>query len=144
MGVLTTALANLAAVPVSGVTSYAPGAAPETLSSAQLPALIILPELGGPAPGLEPNGFSAGEGVVNVRVAHVLFVGPVAGGLGLRGAIPALAAAADAYLGALAADPTLGGALPIALRCTVQAGVRAYGGVDYHAMTFVHTWTLHL
>ncbi|MBN1963312.1 MAG: hypothetical protein JW910_01615 [Anaerolineae bacterium] len=144
MGVLATALANLAAVSVSGVTSYAVNETPGALARAQLPALVILPELGDDSPGLEPSGFSAGAGRLVMQVAHVLLVAPVAGGLGLQGALPALVDAVDAYVEALAGDPTLDGALPVALRLSVRTGVVRYAGVDYHGATFVHTWTLHV
>jgi hypothetical protein len=142
MGVLATALDHLAAVAVSGVTSYAPDETPDALARSQLPALVILPELGDESPGLEPNQFSAGDGRLTIEVAHVLMLAPIPAGLGLRGALPALAAAIDAYAEAMAADPSLGGALPVALRFRVRAGVVRYGGVDYHGAVFTHTWTL--
>jgi hypothetical protein len=144
MGVLATALDKLAAVSISGVTSYALDETPGALSGAQLPALVILPELGGEGPGLEPNAFSAGDGRLTVHIAHVLLLEPVAGGLGMAGALPALADAIDTYIDALAADPTLDGSLPVALTCRVAAGVVRYAGVDYHGATFRHTWTLHV
>ncbi|MBN2303075.1 MAG: hypothetical protein JXQ72_01270 [Anaerolineae bacterium] len=142
MGTLATALDNLTAIPVSGVTSYALDEMPDSLGSAQLPALVILPEVGGEGPGLEPSGFTAGDGELTVRVAHVLLLAPVTEGLGLRGTLPALADAIDTYVEALAGNPTLDGALLTALRCTVRAGVVRYGGIDYHGATFMHTWTL--
>jgi hypothetical protein len=144
MGVLATALEKLAAVSVSGVTSYELDETPEALGTAHLPALVIVPELGGRWPGLEPSGFSAGDGVITARVAHLLLVAPVAEGLGQRGALPALAAAIDTYLEALADDPVLDGTLAVALTCAVRAGVVRYAGVDYHGATFLHTWTLHV
>jgi hypothetical protein len=144
MGVLATALDNLAAVTVSGVTSYPPDQTPDALARSQLPALVILPELGSESPGLEPNQFSAGDGRLTVEIAHVLLIAPVPAGLGLRGMLPTLADAIDAYAAALAADPTLGGALPEALRFRVRAGVVRFGGVDYHGAVFTHTWTLHV
>jgi hypothetical protein len=144
MGVLATALDNLAAVTVSGVTSYAPDDTPDSLARAQLPALIIVPELGGESPGLEPNSFNAGDGRLTVEVAHVLLLAPITAGLGIRGALPALADAIDAYTEALAAVPTLNGALPVALRFRVRAGVVRYGAVDYHGVVFTHTWMLHV
>jgi len=142
MGVFADALNQLAAVTVSGVTSYAPGETPGALTRAQLPALVIVPELGGESPGLEPNLFTAGDGQLAVEVAHVLILAPVAAGLGLRGALPALASAMDAYIEAMAAHPTLDGALPGALRLRVRAGVVRYGGLDYHGAVFTHVWTL--
>lgn len=144
MGVLATALDNLAAVSVSGMTSYALDDTPDALIGAQLPALVIVPELGGSSPGLEPNAFSAGDGRLTVEIAHVLLLMPVAGGLGARGAFPALADAIDTYLSAMASEPTLDGALPVALHIRVRAGVVRFAGLDYHGATFTHTWTLHV
>jgi hypothetical protein len=144
MGVLATALDNLAAVSVAGVTSYALEETPDVLTRAQLPALVILPELGGESPGLEPSSFSAGDGRLAIQVAHVLLLEPVSAGLGMRGALPELADAIDTYAAALAGDPTLGGALPTALRCRVRAGVVTYAGTDYHGAIFTHTWQLHV
>jgi hypothetical protein len=144
MGVLATALDNLAAISVAGVTSYALEDTPDVLTRAQLPALVILPELGGESPGLEPSSFSAGDGRLAIQVAHVLLLEPVSAGLGMRGALPELADAIDAYAVALADDPTLGGALPVALRFRVRAGVVTYAGTDYHGAIFTHTWQLHV
>ena len=144
MGVFTTALDNLAAVSVDGVTSYALAATPDALTRVQLPALVIVPELSGDAPGLEPHTFNAGDGELSVQVAHVLLLAPIAGGMGARGAFPALADAIDVYAEALAADSTLGGALPVPLRFRVRAGVVRYGGIDYHGAVFTHRWTLFL
>jgi hypothetical protein len=144
MGVLATALTNLAAVSVSGVTSYTLGETPDSLSRAQLPALVILPELGGDSPGLEPSLFSAGDGHLTIRIMHMLLIAPVAGGVGQRGVLPALADLIDTYAAAMANDPTLSGALPLALRFQVRAGVVRYAGIDYHGAAFTHTWTLHL
>ncbi len=144
MGVLRTALDNLAAVSVTGVTSYALDETPDGLTRAQLPALVILPELGAESLGLEPSSFSAGDGQLTVEVAHVLLLEPVASGLGYRGALPALADAIDLYTVALANDLTLDGALPAGLRFRVRAGVVRYAGMDYHGVVFMHTWRLHL
>ncbi|WP_162909446.1 hypothetical protein [Aggregatilinea lenta] len=142
MGALATALENLGALDVPGVTVYPLDETPNALTRAQLPALVILPELAGEGSGLEPNQFSAGDGRLDVRIAHVLLAEPVAAGYGLRGGLPALVGLIDATMAALAADPILGGALAVALRCAVRAGVVRYAGVDYHAATFLHTWTL--
>jgi hypothetical protein len=144
MGILSTALTNLAAVPVGGVTSYALDSTPDALIPAQLPALVILPEWSGTWPGLEPSGFIAGDGQLSVQIAHVLLIAPVAGGLGLRGTLPPLIAAIDTYVEAMAADPTLDDALMIPLRLHVRPGVVRYAGVDYHGATFFHTWQLRL
>lgn len=142
MGVLGTALSNLAAVPVAGVTSIPLEATPGALARVELPALVIVPELGGESPGLEPDGFGAGTGRLVVQVAHVLLLAPLTGGAGTGAALLALATALDAYLAALAADPTLGGALIAPLRVRVRAGVVRFGGIDYHGAVFTHTWTV--
>jgi hypothetical protein len=144
MGPFLTALTRLAAVPVSGVTSYPPGDTPDALTAAQLPALVIVPELGGASPGLEPSIFAAGEGTLVARVAHLLIVAPMAGGLGARGAFPALVAAIDTYLAAMASDPLLDDALRSALHVELRAGVVRYAGADFHGATFTHTWRLHV
>lgn len=144
MGVLSTALANLGAVSVEGITSYSLDETPDSPGRAQLPALVILPELARESPGLEPNTFAAGEGRLVAQVVHVLLYAPVAGGRGQRGTLPGLVAAVDGYVTALAVDPTLDGALAVPLRCGVRIGVVAYGGIEYHAATFNHTWMLHL
>lgn len=138
------ALERLSAIAVPGVTSYALGETPDALVGAQLPALVIAPEWSGDWPGLAPSGFTAGFGRLAARVAHVLLVAPVAGGAGSHAALPALAAAIDAYIAALAADPTLGGALVRPAQVRVTVGVAPYGGVDYHAATFLHEWALRL
>ena len=145
MGVLEQALANLAAVNVAGVTSYALGATPERLTRAQLPALLILPDAAHEvAEGAQPNAFSAGDARLAVQVVHVLLSAPVAVGMGRRDAWPALIPLVDAYVEALAADATLDGVLPVPLRFTVRMGVVRYGGVDYWGATFRHLWTLHV
>jgi len=144
MGPFLNALAKLAAVPVGGVMSYPIEATPDALTAAQLPALVIVPELGGASPGLEPNIFAAGEGMLVARVAHLLIVAPVAGGLGARSAFPALAVAIDDYLAALASDPLLDGALRAALHVELRAGIVRYAGVEFHGATFTHTWRLHV
>ena len=141
---LVAALDRLGAIDVPGVTSYALDETPDVLGGAQLPALVIAPEWGGDWPGLAPSGFAAGFRRLTVRVAHVLLAAPVAGGAGSHVALPDLAALIDAYIVALASDPLLGGALVRPAQVRVTAGVAPYGGIDYHAATFLHEWTLRL
>ncbi len=142
MSALSAALERLGAMSVSGVTSISLAETPGALTRAALPALIIVPELSGESPGLEPNPFAPGTGQLTVQVAHVLLLAPLTGGAGTGAALSALATTLDAYLAALAADPTLGGALSAPLRVRVRTGVVRYGGVDYHGAVFTHTWTL--
>jgi len=144
MGVLETALTNLASVTVPGVTSVALDDAPDRFARAQLPALVIMPEVGADSPGLQPVGFSAGDARLTVQIAHVLLAAPVTAGLGRRGALPELIALVDRYTTALAADPTLDGALPLPLTFEVQLGTVQYGGVSYYGAVFQHTWVLHV
>jgi hypothetical protein len=144
MGTFAQALSNLAALAVPGVTSYALADAPARLSGAQLPALLILPELSGEAPGLEPNRFSPGNGRITVQIVHALLLAPVSAGLGARGSYPALAALVDAYLTTLAADPTLGGALAVPLRAHLRWGVLRYGDLDCFGASFAHSWILQI
>lgn len=145
MGVLATALTNLAGVIVPGVMSYALDDAPDRLARAQLPALVIMPEVAADdAPGMQPLGFGAGDARLVVRIAHVLLAAPVAAGVGRRGLLPDLIDHVDSYVAALAADPTLNGALPLALRFDVHIGVLSYGGVAYYGAVFAHEWTLHV
>jgi len=126
------------------VTSYPLEETPDSVGGAQLPVLVIQPELGGESPGLEPNNFSAGDGALTVQVGHLLLLAPITAGLGLRSTLPDLIEAIDAYAEAMAADPMLNGALPAALRFSVRAGIVRYAGVDYHGAVFTHTWTLHV
>ncbi len=144
MGVLEQALANLAAVNVAGVASYALGETPQRLTRAQLPALLIVPDAAHEAQGAQPNAFSAGDARLQVQIVHTLLSTPLAGGMGRRDAWPQLVALVDAYVEALAADALLGGALPVPLRFSVRMGVVRYGGVDYWGAVFRHMWTLHV
>lgn len=142
MGALAAALANLAAVPIVGVTSYAVGETPDDLTRAQLPALVIVPEAGGESAGMQVTGFSTGDARLAVRIAHVLLYGPVTVGIGRRGSLPGLVSLVDEYAAALAADPLLDGALAQALQFEVRMGVVRYGGTEYFGATFLHAWAL--
>lgn len=141
-GTLVAALDYLGSMVVLGVHNYAPEQTPGALSGAQLPALVIAPELGGRAPGLEPNRFTANAGRLEIDVAHLLLVAPVAGGGGLRTTLRDVAVAIDSYLLTLTAAPTLGGNLPLPLRCAVRLGVVRYADIDYHGAVFIHHWVL--
>lgn len=143
-GPLATALAALGAQTVAGVTVYALDEMPNALTGAQLPALVIVPELGGSAPGLEPNQFTAGGGQFQVEIAQLLLVAPVTSGLGGRGVLLTVAGALDGVLAALAADATLDGALQVPLTCRAQVGVVHYAGVDYHGARLTHRWQMQI
>jgi hypothetical protein len=83
-------------------------------------------------------------GQVTAQIAHVLLVAPVVSGMGSKTLLPDLVTLIDAYVAALAGDPTLGGALALALTFTIRAGVVRYGGVEYHGAVFTHTWVMNL
>lgn len=75
-------------------------------------------------------------------MTHLLLAAPLASGISSRANLPALMTHIDAYLVALAGDVTLGGALLRPAEVSVDVGVFAHGGTDYHACAFRHVWTL--
>jgi len=146
------ALTSLAGLTVPGVAhNYDLAALPDDLSRAQLPALLVLPLVPPatrlqppPADGFHTLAFSSGPRTVTCTVTHLLLVAPAAAGHGLRSHLPALVDLTDAYLAALAADVTLGGALLEPARVRLQTGTYPYGHADYHAVAFQHTWLIQL
>ncbi|MBI5671124.1 MAG: hypothetical protein HZC41_24270 [Chloroflexi bacterium] len=150
MASFRTALSNLAALAVSGVAhNYDVDATPDTLSRAQLPALLVLPgetqdDTLFPARGecFRALAFSNGAKVVSYHVTHLLLVGPVSAGRGSRSALPHLADLIDAYFTALGANPTLSGALLEPARVNVEPGTFTHGGVVYHGCAFRHLWVV--
>jgi hypothetical protein len=144
---LTIALTNLAALTVPGVThNFALNSLPEQVARTQLPILLVLPgglPAGKPQPpgeGFTALAFSNGARTVTVQVTHLLLTAPVASGRGPASHLPALIDRVDAYLAALAADVTLGGALLEPARVGVAPGTFPYGGVTYHGCAFQHEW----
>jgi hypothetical protein len=150
MTLLRTALSALASLSVSGTGhTYDVDALPETLSRAQLPALLVLPlEIQEDAlfkqrgQGFTALAFSEGTRTVNYVVTHLLLLAPVHTGKGLRGTLPSLIDLIDDYFDALGQDVTLGGALLEPAQVRVEPGVYSYGGVDYHGCAFRHSWLL--
>lgn len=145
---LRTALTNLAAVSVSGVSnSYDVSAVPSSLTTAQLPAL--LPFImgrggGGGEAGFRVGAFDGGSAEVTYRVDHVLFVEAVGQGRGLLDILPAVATLIDAYVSAMAADSFLNGALHYALAFEIGEPVISEYPADskqnFYTVTFAHTW----
>lgn len=142
-----TAFSNLAALDVAGVaTSYDLDALPAVIPTANLPALYpAFPAGGGSAaqdaPGLSTLTYDGAAWRAVLHVDHVLLWSPAGGGPGESGVLPGLVAALDAYLTALSADGTLGGALHEPLEVLrVQVGQEDRGGVRYLAARFRHRW----
>ena len=156
MSVFRDALAALAQLELSGLrANFAPNELPETISSAQLPALLTLPGetpdgaarqplFGEGAAGLEAPAFRGAAATVILHPWHLLLVAPLGEGLGLRSHLPRVVDLLDGYLAAVAADLTLGGRLLEPTRLGVEIGVFPYAGVAYHGCRLRHTWKLAL
>lgn len=144
------ALTNLAALAVSGVAhNYGVEVTPDSLSRAQLPALLVLPGetqddtlFPSRGEGFRALAFSNGAKIVSYHVTHLLLVGPVSAGRGSRTHLPHLADLIDAYFAALALNPTLGGALLEPAQVRVEPGTFTRGGTTYHGCAFRHLWVV--
>jgi hypothetical protein len=144
-GKLRTALTNLAALSVSGVShNYDVDAMPEQIARGQLPCLIVLPVVDegrtkrfGDFKLATPN---AAKGLVVHVVAHVLLYAPAGVGKGARGNFPGLVDLVDNYATAIRANPNLGGALfkptsyVVSLEGVTWAGVRYFGARFWHTL----------
>jgi hypothetical protein len=144
-----TALDRLGALIVPGVTNYPMTALPATLDRAHIPALLVLPgeaeadrlfaERGS---GFMALAFQNGPRTLSVTVTHLLLTAPVQMGVGARAHLPELIDHIDAYLLALGADVTLGGALAEPVQVGVEPGEFRYGGGMFHGCAFRHRWML--
>ncbi len=143
------ALTALAALPVASVPhKFALDTVPDTLSRAQLPALVILPleprSLGlsrDRSDGFEASAFSSGPRSFSYTVTHLLLAAPSTG-TNLRSHLTALVNHIDAYTAALSADALLGGTLLEPARVRVEPGVYTFGLVSYYGCAFRHTWLI--
>jgi hypothetical protein len=149
MSTYRAALTALAALSVPGVRhNFDADAVPDGLTRAQLPALLVLPgalrsgalfdRAGG---GFDDAAFSGGAATVTHIVTHLLLAAPALAGRAGRAQTAALI---DAYVAALRADSTLGGALAQPARLRIEPGVYAHGGLDYYGCAFRHTWMMEL
>lgn len=150
------ALQALAALELPGLRAhYGLAELPETLSAAQLPALLILPGetpegatrrplFGERAGGFEAPAFRGGAATITLHPWHLLLVAPLGEGFGLRSHLPPLVDLLDAYFVALAADLTLGGRLLEPTQLQAEIGVFPYGGVEFHGCLLRHVWKLAL
>ncbi len=141
------AFSALAGIAVTGVTtSYDLDEVPGSLASADLPALL-------PSFPVEASRFGErGEEFATLTydgdvwkaallVDHLLFWRPAGAGAALNEALPELVDALDAYLSALGADGTLGGALSEPLTITrVQPGLLTHAGISYLGVRFRQRW----
>jgi hypothetical protein len=144
-----TALDRLGALVVPGVTNTPMTALPPTLDRAHLPALLVLPgeaeadrlfaERG---TGFTALAFQNGPRTLSVTVTHLLLTAPVQMGVGAQAHLPDLIDYIDAYLLALGADVTLGGALAEPARVGVEPGEYRYGSGTFHGCALRHRWTL--
>ncbi|MCY3836584.1 MAG: hypothetical protein OXF83_09160 [Anaerolineaceae bacterium] len=156
MTVFRAALTALAALELPGLrANYDLTELPETLSSAQLPALLTLPGetpdgalsrplFGNRAAGFEAQAFRGSAATVTLHPWHLLLLAPLGEGLGLRSHLPRLVDLLDAYLEAIAVDLTLGGRLLEPTQLEVEVGVFPYASVAYHGCRLRHTWKLAL
>lgn len=140
----------LAALSVAGIAhSYPLESLPDRPARPQLPALLVLPfDTDGArlfeerSQGFEAVAFSGGAHTVQMVVHHLLLLTPLASAGGWSVALPTLVDQIDAYVQALAADPTLGGALLEPAQVQIEPGPVRYGGQDYLGCTFRHRWLL--
>jgi hypothetical protein len=142
-----TALTNLASLAVSGVTTrYDLDDLPNALPAADLPALApAFPPgmglIGEEEEGLATLTYDGGVWSAALTVDHVLYWAPAWSEAGLNTVLPALVDAVDAYLEAVSADGTLGGALGAELEIVaVLPGVVEYAGAKFYGVRFRHVW----
>lgn len=150
MAALTNALTALQGLSVAGIAHhYGPGALPAALTRAHLPALMIVPGEGGGqalfgprAEGFSAVAFPGGARTWALTVRHMLVCAPADDGLGARTHWPGVIALLDAYFTALAAVPTLGGALREPARVTAEIGEVRIGAGRFAGATLRHHWLL--
>ncbi len=143
------ALTRLAGLSVTGVVhNYDVDAVPDTLTRAQLPALLVLPATtadgiaAGQGQGFEATAFANGSQTARYTVNHLLLLAPTQSGGGTRSHIPSLIDLIDNYFAALGLDVTLNSALLEATHVTVTPGIFKHGSVEYHGCLFQHTWLM--
>lgn len=149
----TSALAALSAITAAGVRrSYPASAPPDVVTRACLPALIVLPGDGeGDAPpfarraeAFDALTLSGSPREATAHALHLLLVARETHGIGRSLALGQLAALTDAYLAALAANPTLSGTLARPAIFTLEQGIVSYRGRRYYACSFHHIWRLRI
>jgi len=152
MASFRTALAQLSSLKVNGVrNNYDLDELPNSLHSAQMPALLVMPiELDAERlfrerkDSLQTAAFSGGTKSVYYSVTHLLLATPAEGGLGLRSHMPSLVDLIDSYTAALSGDVTLGDQLLAPARVGVEPGLFPYGEREFYGCAFRHTWLLEI
>ena len=147
-----TALSNLAALSVTGITQhYSIDTIPDQLHRAQLPALLVMPIETQDRSLYQDSGrafdavaFSDGTKTVQYVVTHLLVIAPEQKGKGLREHLPMLVNCMDNYLSALAANITLNAALDEPAQVRVEPGTFTLGHSTYIGCAFRHRWIIAL
>ena len=152
MATFRAALTQLASMNISGVrNNFDLDELPNSLHSAQMPALMVLPverEADGlfreRKDSLQTAAFSGGTKSVYYTVTHLLLLAPAEAGLGLRSHLPRLVDLIDSYTSALSKDVTLGDQLLAPARVGVEPGIFPYGEREFCGCAFRHTWLLEI
>lgn len=146
-----TALEELAALSVNGVANnYGLAGLPAAPARAQLPALLVMPLSGDDTPlprlhaaeGFRATAFANGTQHVSYHLTHLLLAAPLESSRGLRAHLPALIAITDAYMSALAADPSLNDTLLEPAQIIAEPGIFTLGGLRYAGCAFKHRWLI--
>ena len=149
---LCTSLANFGATVANALTgigtvqSFDLDAIPDKITRAQLPCLILLPEVGGER-GYRPLTFMGNAGQMVFDATHILFFEETAN-LSARKVLPGLLSQLDNYITAAQAQKFLDTqASPpnqVVITFTVNVNTGSYGGIEYHTLEFKHHYEIHL
>ncbi len=137
MGKFATAMTNLAALAVIGVTyNYDVNTLPEKLSRAALPVLLVIP--GGQDGDFEMQSPSGSGALVTYAVTHLLLYAPLGSGRRAAGVMPGLVDVLDNYATAIRGNPKLTGALFEPTRYTVFVSPVQWSGIPYYGARIAH------
>ena len=150
MATFRAALSQLAKLSVTGIrNNYDLDDLPNSVTRAQLPALLVLPlELERERlfrqreNSLGTTAFSGAATTVTYSLTHLLLLAPTDAGLGLRGHLPRLIELIDSYTAAIAAAVTLDDTLLDPARVSIEPGSFSYGDGKFYGCAFRHTWLL--
>ena len=150
MATFRAALTQLSRLDIAGVqNNYDLAELPNSLHSAQLPALLVMPiELERERlfrrreDSLQTAAFSGGAKTIYHSATHLLLVAPSETGLGIRSHLPRLVDLIDSYTAVVSADVTLGDTLLAPARVSVEPGIYHFGERDFYGCAFRHSWLL--